>query len=279
MWDAALHIDRRNEKPALFARVLSSGSFRPMAATAPHYYLIPAAQRTPSGGKWRFDLLSKAGRPTLSAEDFEPGERSAARLELTALARGLEALDGPARVTVLVNDQHIRQGLSFGLAEWKANAWQWEHYEQWAPVKNADLWRRVDRAMDFHDVRCAPRSTGRGDQPRSIAGQRGPTHSPQPVSSTAPASRAGFKPVSARPSPTSSANYLLPAPSGYSSVSQASKSFAQRPPWFTLILWIPDCVGQFTLYLLDAVFCRFFGSEKGARPIPIPAGSPRVSRC
>ena len=141
-----------------------------MAAFSPHYYLIPEAEQTPSGGRWKFALLSKAGRESLSAEEFEPGEKSAARLALTALARGLEALDGPARVTVLATDQHIQQGLSHGLEEWKANAWQWERFEEWTPVKNADLWRRVDRAMDFLDVRCIPRPVTGGLQPHALAG-------------------------------------------------------------------------------------------------------------
>ena len=41
-----------------------------------------------------------------------------------------------------------------GLPEWRANDWQWEHFGEMVPVKNRDLWQRVDRALGYHELKC-----------------------------------------------------------------------------------------------------------------------------
>jgi ribonuclease HI len=71
-----------------------------------------------------------------------------------AIVRGLEALDEPARVTVVSAGRSISRGLRYGVAQWRENDWQWERYGQLAPVKNSDLWQRIDRAMAIHQVDC-----------------------------------------------------------------------------------------------------------------------------
>jgi hypothetical protein len=76
------------------------------------------------------------------------------RLELLAVVRGLEALDGPARVTLVTKSRYVSRGLRFGMAEWRVNDWQWERFGRVVPVKDHDLWQRVDRALLFHQVEC-----------------------------------------------------------------------------------------------------------------------------
>jgi hypothetical protein len=76
------------------------------------------------------------------------------RLELLAVVRGLEALDGPARVTLVTKSRYVSRGLRFGMTEWRANDWQWERFGRVVPVKDCDLWQRVDRALLFHQVQC-----------------------------------------------------------------------------------------------------------------------------
>ena len=44
--------------------------------------------------------------------------------------------------------------LKFGLAEWRANDWQWERFGQMVAIRDGDLWRRLDRALAFHQVEC-----------------------------------------------------------------------------------------------------------------------------
>lgn len=128
-----------------------------MAVSTPHYQLY--AESLPvsaSGGRrlpgWKFVLRSDGGE-ALEASDHEPGVFGE-RLELLALVRGLEAIDHPANVTVVTSSRYVRLGLAHGLEEWRASGWCWEFFGQMVPVKNGDLWRRVDRALKFHTVEC-----------------------------------------------------------------------------------------------------------------------------
>jgi hypothetical protein len=68
--------------------------------------------------------------------------------------RGLEALDEPSRVTLVTSSRYVRRGLLYGLTEWRTNDWAWEWYGQMVPVKNRDLWQRLDRALEYHHVEC-----------------------------------------------------------------------------------------------------------------------------
>ena len=128
-----------------------------MQPRMPHFLLVSGlineanqAHRSQSG--WHFTLEPVGGGEVLEASHFEPG--SPARLELLAVVRGLEALDQPSRVTLLTSSRSITRGMRFGLSEWKENAWSWERLGRQEPIKHADLWKRVDGALKFHDVRC-----------------------------------------------------------------------------------------------------------------------------
>ena len=70
----------------------------------------------------------------------------------SAIVRGLEALDQPSRVTLFTASRYVARGLRFGLESWRESDWQWERFGQMQPVKNADLWQRIDQAMRFHQV-------------------------------------------------------------------------------------------------------------------------------
>ena len=104
-----------------------------------------------SSGEWRFILKREDGRVEAQAADEEPGT-PADRLELLAIVRGLEALDQPSRVTLFTASRYVARGLRFGLESWRESEWQWERFGQMQPVKNADLWQRIDQAMRFHQV-------------------------------------------------------------------------------------------------------------------------------
>ncbi|HIQ21479.1 MAG TPA: hypothetical protein EYH34_09635 [Planctomycetes bacterium] len=124
-----------------------------MSATLPHYVLISRTAEHEGCGQWRFVLQSVDGGDRLVAFDAEPGLRGE-RLELFAIVRGLEALRQPSRVTLVTPSAYLREGLRYGLSEWRKNGWRWEWFGQMVPVKNADLWQRVDRALQFHQVEC-----------------------------------------------------------------------------------------------------------------------------
>jgi ribonuclease HI len=104
------------------------------------------------------------GSTALEASDAE-SEVSRDRLELLAIVRGLEALDQPSSVTIITSSRYIQRGLLHGLVNWRENGWQWERFGQLTPVKNADLWRRIDHAMNFHAVRCRVVEASRNEAP------------------------------------------------------------------------------------------------------------------
>lgn len=105
------------------------------------------------GGCWEFLLEAADGSSRLEVTEREE-LGSGPRLELLAVVRGLEALDQPSRVTLITNSRYVRQGLRFGLPHWRENHWHWERFGRMVPVRNADLWQRLDRAMEIHDVAC-----------------------------------------------------------------------------------------------------------------------------
>jgi ribonuclease HI len=141
-----------------------------MNSPTPHFLLssrIDARQR----GQWQFVLRSQDGLQRFEASDAEP-ETPGERLDLLTVVRALESLDQPSRVTLVECSDYIWKGLRFGLPEWRGSDWQWEFFGQMVPVKNADLWQRLDRALQFHDVKCQRR---RFDPPKfPVEGVRGP---------------------------------------------------------------------------------------------------------
>ena len=135
-----------------------------MGDTAPRFYLFSDCEACAETGRWRFVLRRADGSQRLVAEDIEPGVRGE-RLELLSVIRGLESLEVPSRVTLMTACIYIREGIRHGLAEWRANGWRWERFGQMVPVKDLDLWHRVDRAMQFHQIDCR---TYRFDPPHRV---------------------------------------------------------------------------------------------------------------
>jgi len=149
-----------------------------MSVPAPHFLLFSESRskqvdsRTSFGsevGRWRFVLKTVDGASRLEAADEET-DTEPERLELLAVVRGLEALDQPSRVTLVTPSRYVSRGFRFGLEQWRENDWRWECFGEMIPIKNDDLWRRVDRAMQFHQVECR---TWRFDMPE--------THGPRPA--------------------------------------------------------------------------------------------------
>lgn len=135
-----------------------------MVTAQPHFLLFSGIKPTgKSGGRWHFLLESLDGETVIEAADEEAGYRGE-RLELLALVRGLEALDQPSRVTLITSSRDISRGIRYGLEEWRANHWCWERDGRWVPVKNHDLWQRVDRALRFHRIDCRRWRTDESDE-------------------------------------------------------------------------------------------------------------------
>jgi ribonuclease HI len=124
-----------------------------MNPAVPHYLLYTESGEDHHLGRWRFVLRASNGSQRIEASDRELAVRGD-RLGLLSVVRALEALDQPSRVTLVDPSDYVRDGMRFGLPEWRRNQWRWEYFGQMVPVRDHDLWRRVDRAMRFHDVTC-----------------------------------------------------------------------------------------------------------------------------
>jgi ribonuclease HI len=126
---------------------------RTMQATTPHYFLYSETSYCGSMPLWKFVLQPVGRGEQFSASDFET-EMSGGRLELLAVVRGLEALEGPARVTLLTRSRYVRRGIRRELAQWRERGWLWERFGQLVPIRDCDLWQRLDRALEIHQVDC-----------------------------------------------------------------------------------------------------------------------------
>ncbi len=130
-----------------------------MIATRPHFLLFTSSEVDVYGAAcWRFTLQPAEGDAALVVSDREPdippSSLGGERLELLAVVRGLEALDQPSDVTLVTSSRYVSRGLQYGLDEWRENDWQWERFGRLAPVKDDDLWQRLDRALAIHRVVC-----------------------------------------------------------------------------------------------------------------------------
>ena len=72
------------------------------------------------------------------------------RMELTAAISALEALKRPCRVDLHTDSKYVQQGISQWIHNWKRNGWKTADKK---PVKNGELWQRLDAAVAHHQVR------------------------------------------------------------------------------------------------------------------------------
>jgi ribonuclease HI len=71
------------------------------------------------------------------------------RMELMAAISALEALTRPCTVELHTDSQYLRQGITQWLAAWKRNGWRTADKK---PVKNQDLWERLEKALATHTI-------------------------------------------------------------------------------------------------------------------------------
>jgi ribonuclease HI len=71
------------------------------------------------------------------------------RMELMAAIQALDALKRPSKVELTTDSQYVRKGMLEWMANWKRNGWRTAAKK---PVKNDDLWKRLDAAVARHDV-------------------------------------------------------------------------------------------------------------------------------
>ena len=164
----------------------------------PHFVLFSRSRgqsdqdkhiQSQQGGSWYFRIQSDDGRTHLEATDVEPGI-SRERLELLAVVRGLEAFPQPSRVTLITTNPQISRSVRQGLDYWRERGWTWERFGEKVPMTNRDLWQRIDRALQIHEIRCR---TFRMD--RAHAAPPSPKIARRPVRRKAP--RSSLQPLAA----------------------------------------------------------------------------------
>ncbi|HYD44287.1 MAG TPA: ribonuclease HI [Phenylobacterium sp.] len=109
-------------------------------------YTDGACSGNPGPGGWGAILIS--GQHERDLWGGEPATTNN-RMELMAAIQALEALKRPCRVELHTDSKYVQQGINEWLPGWKARGWKTAAK---APVKNEDLWRRLDTARLRHDV-------------------------------------------------------------------------------------------------------------------------------
>lgn len=106
-----------------------------------------ACSGNPGPGGWGAVLEWNGHEKTLSGAESETTNN---RMELMAAIKALEALKKPDTTVTLITDSiYVRDGITRWLPRWKANGWKTADRK---PVKNDDLWRRLDELALAHNV-------------------------------------------------------------------------------------------------------------------------------
>lgn len=109
-------------------------------------YTDGACSGNPGPGGWAAILIHGERRKEISGG--EPATTNN-RMELRAAIEALRHLRRRCRVDLYTDSEYLRRGMTEWLPRWKANGWRTADRK---PVKNADLWRELDRWTRVHDI-------------------------------------------------------------------------------------------------------------------------------
>lgn len=105
-----------------------------------------ACRGNPGPGGWGVLLRFKGKEKNLYGAESHTTNN---RMELTAAIMALEELKRPCRVRLVTDSQYVMKGITEWLANWRRRGWKTAGRQ---PVKNADLWQRLDQAVQRHQV-------------------------------------------------------------------------------------------------------------------------------
>jgi ribonuclease HI len=114
-------------------------------------YTDGACSGNPGPGGWGALMIARNGDAVLKKKELSGGEAHTTnnRMELLGAICALEALERPSKVTVITDSAYVKNGVTSWIHGWKRNGWKTASKK---PVKNVDLWQRIDDARARHDV-------------------------------------------------------------------------------------------------------------------------------
>ena len=110
-----------------------------------------ACSGNPGPGGWGALLQAKTGDEVVKERELCGGEAETTinRMELLAAIHALEALDRASTLTVVTDSAYVKGGITEWMHGWKRKGWKTSTNK---PVKNEDLWKRLDTAAARHQV-------------------------------------------------------------------------------------------------------------------------------
>ena len=105
-----------------------------------------ACSGNPGPGGWGAILTFKGVEKELKGGEAHTTNN---RMELMAAISALEAMKRPCLVELHTDSQYVKNGITSWIHNWKRNGWRTANKK---PVKNEDLWRRLDEALAIHNV-------------------------------------------------------------------------------------------------------------------------------
>ena len=111
-----------------------------------------ACSGNPGPGGWGVVLQAVEGGRVLRERELSGGEAETTnnRMELMAAIAALESLTRPAEITLVTDSAYVKNGITDWLANWKRRGWRTASKD---PVKNVELWQRLEAAQARHQVR------------------------------------------------------------------------------------------------------------------------------
>ena len=115
-------------------------------------YTDGACSGNPGPGGWGVLLRAVDGDKIVKERELNGGEAETTnnRMELLAAINALETLGRPSNITVITDSQYVKNGVTGWIFGWKKNGWKTAAKK---PVKNAELWQRLDEAQARHTVK------------------------------------------------------------------------------------------------------------------------------
>ena len=114
-------------------------------------YTDGACSGNPGPGGWGVVIQAKSVGKVVKQRSLKGGaaETTNNRMELMAAISALEALDRPSEITIVTDSVYVKDGVTKWIIGWKRNGWKTAAKK---PVKNEDLWKRLDTVREKHQV-------------------------------------------------------------------------------------------------------------------------------